>query len=188
MKAHKVFEEATERDEAIKEGNDKLIPLAAAIIAVLAALGTLFAHHRSIQALSEKNEAIILTARSADRYAYYQSQRTRVTLYNALLSAGIVKDLQREKALRAVADREERASLANLAQAQTLERESIAKQEHAETILASFETLEVATTLFEIAIVFTSISALTNTRVLLWAGVAMSAIGLALGIAGYFQG
>jgi hypothetical protein len=35
MKAHKVFEEATERDEAIKEGNDKLIPLAAAIIAVL---------------------------------------------------------------------------------------------------------------------------------------------------------
>jgi hypothetical protein len=187
MSVHKALEEATEREEAIKGGNDKLVPLAAAIIAVLAALGTLFAHHRSIQALSEKNEAIILTARSADRYAYYQSQRTRVTLYSALLGSGLVTDKKREQGLRRVSDHEDVASLATLAEAERLEAQSTAKQEHAETLLASFETLEVATTLFEISIVFTSISALTNTRVLLYAGIAMSAIGLVLGIVGYFR-
>jgi hypothetical protein len=187
MSVHKALEEANERDEAIKEGHDKLVPLAAAIIAVLAALGTLFAHHRSIQALSEKNEAIILTARSADRYQYYQSQRTRVTLYNALISSGLVKDVQREQALRKVADHEDEASLATLVEAHQLEAQSITRQEHAERLLGSFETLEIATTLFEIAIVFTSISALTDTRILLWAGITMSAIGIALGIVGYLQ-
>ena len=42
----------------------RLLSLAAAVIAVLAALGTLFSHHRSITALAVKNEAILTQARA----------------------------------------------------------------------------------------------------------------------------
>jgi hypothetical protein len=184
---HKTVREATSRHDTAVQ-HDKLVPLAAAIIAVLAALGTLFAHHRSIQALAEKNQASILTARSADRYAYYQSQQTRVSLYNALLSSGIVKDPAKETLLRNIAEHEQLTSAGTLQDAKRLETQSIQKEEHSEKLLQSFETLEIATTLFEVSIVFSSISALADTRILLWIAIGMSAIGLVLGIVGFLRG
>ena len=53
------FNDANERNAQLSRGGSKLVSLAAAIIAVLAALGTLFSHHRSISALTAKNEAIL---------------------------------------------------------------------------------------------------------------------------------
>jgi hypothetical protein len=183
---HKAFDEAAERDETLRRGHDRLIPLASAIIAVLAALGTMLAHHRSIQALSAKNEAIITTAKASDRYAYYQSQRTRVVVYQAFVAAGAAKG-DAERSLRTTAGREQTASLAVLADAKKLEARAVAQEQHSESLLGSFETLEIATTLFEIAIVFSSISALTETRSLLWAGIGLAAVGVALAIAGLAQ-
>jgi hypothetical protein len=185
--AHKALEEATERHEALSSGHDWAVPLASAIIAVLAALGTMLAHHRSIQALSAKNEAVIVTTRAADRYAYYESQRTRIVIYQALVSAGIPKTPAARQALTKTADIEQTASLAVLDNAKHLEQESIRAQQRSETLLGSFETLEIATTLLEIAIVFTSISALTSSRILLWLGVGLAGVGTLLGCYGFFQ-
>lgn len=185
--AHKAFTEASERDERVREGRDLLVPLLAAIIAVLAALGTLFAHHRSIAALALKNEAILAQARASDQFAYYQAKRIKFTVYSALATAGVAKNAKDGASLAATAEREQKSSLPVLDQARALEREATAKQEASETILGSFETLEIATTLFEIAIVFVSVSALAGTRLLLYLGSALSVVGIGYAIVGLLQ-
>lgn len=166
---------------------DRLTALLSAIFAVLAALGTLFAHHRSIAALALKNDAILTTAKSSDLYSAYQTKRVRVALYSTLLSADVIA----KPSARAQADGELKsdrsASLATLEQARALEARAASEQQRAERLLGSYETLELATTLFEIAIVFSSIAALSSQRVMLWSGVAISAIGMVLGLIGFLQ-
>lgn len=185
---HKTFEEASERHERLKGGRDWLVPLAAAIIAVLAALGTLFSHHRSIQALSVKTEALLQQSKAYDQYNYYQAKRIKVAVYDALIASGTARDAGARNALRKTANHEEVTSVAILAEARELERRANEEIERSEVILKSFETLEIATTLFEIAIIFVSISALSQTRILLYLGSGLSVVGIAYMIVGYFQG
>jgi hypothetical protein len=184
---HKEFQDAQERFERLREGRSFIVPLAAAIIAVLAALGTLFAHHRSIAALAVKNEALLAQSRASDQYAYYQAKRMKFTIYSALVTAHIAKDAKSNAALAAVANHEQKTSLAILASARKLEQEAGDRQEESAVVLKSFETLEVGATLFEIAIVFVSVSALAGARVLLYLGIGLSAIGIVYTIIGFIQ-
>jgi hypothetical protein len=185
--AHNAFEEAVERDRDIRFGRYRLIPLAAAIIATAAALSTLFAHHRSISALAIKNEAILVQAKASDQFAYYQAKRIKYTVSSLLLVSGVARDAASRAALKSTADHEGSSSLAILSGAQKLEHTAEQEQARSEVILRSFETLEIATTLFDIAIVFVSISALSGARVLLYFGSALSLIGIGFMVVGYLQ-
>ncbi|MDQ2865677.1 MAG: DUF4337 domain-containing protein [Candidatus Eremiobacteraeota bacterium] len=185
---HKAFDEAAERHEHLEKRHDRLVPLAAAIIAVLAALGTLFSHHQSIRALSIKNEAILLQSKAADQYNYYEAKRLKATVYSALLASGNVRDAAARDTFRKEADHESTSSLAILNAARDLERRADERSVRSEDIMKSFETVGTATTLLEIAIVFVSISALSETRLLLYLGTAFSAAGVLLAVFGYFQG
>ncbi len=185
--AHKAFEEAEERNDQLATRHDRLIPLAAAIIAVLAALGTLFSHHRSIVALSTKNEAILLQSKASDQYNYYEAKRIKYTVYSAIASTGIARDPAVRKSMEQTADHEQTSSLATLTRAQGLERQADEEQKRSEVILKSFETLEIATTLFEVAIVLISISALSETRAMLYFGCALSAVGIIFLATGLLQ-
>jgi Domain of unknown function (DUF4337) len=182
----KQLEEANERHEHARSG-DWLVPLTSAIIAVLAALGSLFAHHMSIQALSIKNQALHETIKASDQYAYYQAKRMRIGMYNALLTADVVRDDKGRTNLKAAINHEETSSLAVLGDAKALEAEASHQQDRAETELSSFATFEIATTLFEISIVLASISALTRTRALLWTGTGLSTVGVAMMILAFAQ-
>lgn len=159
---------------AATRSHDRLVPFFTAIVAVLAALGTLFAHHRSIQALSLRNDTLLSTVKASDQYGYYQTKQLKVTLYQALNQRGPLAE-------------EQRSSLVVYAQAKALEGQAEHEQERSESYLNSFETLEIATTLFEISIAFASIAALTDARMILYAGAALTAIGLVVGIIGYLQ-
>jgi len=181
------FQEATERDERIAKHGSRLVPLAAAIIAVLAALGTLFSHHRSILALTAKNEAILAQARASDKYNQYEAQRVRYHLYTALLVAGVPQRQVGIDALKQIAEKEQTASLTTHADADDLEKKSRDAEDLAARILKSYETLEIGTTFCEVAIVLVSISALVNGRILLALGCGLSAFGVAFLIVGYFQ-
>ncbi len=185
--AHRAFREAEERDEQLRSRSDRLVPLAAAIIAVLAALGTLFSHHRSISALSIKNEAILLQSKAADQYNYYQAKRIKFTVYSALASSSIVRDKAVVEKMQSTANHEQTTSLDILARAQGLEHDAAQEQNRSETILKSFETLEIATTLFEVAIVLVSISALSATRVMLYLGCGLSTVGIVFMAIGLLQ-
>ena len=152
----------------------RLVPFFTAIVAVLAALGTLYSHHRSIQALALRNQAVLLTAKATDQYNHYETTQLRVTLYQLM------------KMPNAIAE-EERASIGIYNQAKSYENEAEGLQDRAVSLLTSFETLEIATTLFEISIAFASIAALTGMRLTLIVAACLCAAGLVVGIIGYFQ-
>jgi hypothetical protein len=144
------------------------------MVAVLAALGTLYSHHRSIQALALRNQAVLLTARATDQYNHYETTQLRATIYQLLNKPNALAD-------------EERTSIGVYNQARKYEDEAASLQDRSTSLLTSFETLEIATTLFEIAIAFASIAALTGTRVTLLVAACLCVAGLITGIIGYFQ-
>jgi Domain of unknown function (DUF4337) len=167
--------------------NNRLVSLVAAIVAVLAGLGTLYAHHRSISALSAKNQAILTQARATDTYNAYEAKQIRYNIYRALLASDLVRNAANRARLESIAQNERSTSPAVLAKAQALEDQAARDDEHSETILKSYETLQFATTMFEISIVFVSLSTLAAARLLLPAGCGLSAIGLVLFAIGLLQ-
>ncbi len=164
-----------------------MVSLAAAIIAVLAALGTLFSHHRSIGALTAKNQAILTQARATDIYNSYEAKQTRYNIYSALLTSNLVRSPQNRARLESVADNERSSSPAVLQKAQGLQEQAGRDDERSEALMKSYETLMFATTLFEISIVLVSISALAGTRLFLPLGCGSSGVGLVLFVFGLLQ-
>jgi hypothetical protein len=169
-------------------GTDRFIAAVSAIIAVLAALGTLLAHHRSIAALGVKNDAIVTAAKASDQYTNFETKRVRASMYATLLAADLIIRPDAKRTAQEALNHEQSSSLAVLSDAKALDARVEAEQARSEVLLHSYETLELATTLFEIAIVLTSISALIGSRPLLWISVGSSALGIALLAYGYFQG
>ncbi|HEY1881856.1 MAG TPA: DUF4337 family protein [Candidatus Cybelea sp.] len=161
--------------------------LAAAVVAVLAAMGTLFAHHRSVSALSEENRAIIAQGRAVDSYNAYEAKEIRYTIYQALIAGGVIRDGIALQRVKAVAADERRSSPAMLAESEALDQQAKDSEAHGEMLMRSYETLQLATTFFEIAIVFVSIATLAEVQYLLPAGVVLSGIGLVFFATGLLQ-
>lgn len=178
--------EVAERTEQV-HGGEKLIPVAAAIIAVLAALATLFANHSSISGLAQKNEGILYQTKASDQYNYYESKRIKVQLNQALINAGLVRDakgLQTMKTLMAKEDSQAKTILVKAEQNQT---ESDDHSTAAESRMQAYESFEVGATLFEVSIVLVSITALMQTRVLLYVASITSGVGLIFLISGFLK-
>ncbi len=169
-------------------GNNRLISVIAATIAVLAALGTLFAHHRSISALSSKNQAILLQSRASDTYNAYEAKQIRFNIYRALLATGLVRDAPTREHLQSSADAENASAPAVLDRAKALEREAAEEDARSQSILTSYEWLQFATTAFEISIVLVSISTLVAARFFLPMVGIFSTIGIVLLVMGFVQG
>jgi hypothetical protein len=187
IKAHETVAQIEERRQH-SEGGDRLVSLAAAIIAVLAALGTLFAHHRSITAITAKNQAILEQARASDAYGAYEAKNIRAQLAQVFLNSRIPSEEGARKSLQSIVDQEKASAVAVLQKARELEGASDLHDERSESVLHSYETLEIATTFFEISIVLVSISALARRRTFLSLGSGLSVIGFVLLIVGFFQG
>ncbi len=147
--------------EASARAQSRFASLAAAIVAVLAALGTLFTHHRSIQALAAKNTAILTQSRAADLYTSYESKQVRYNFYRVLLDSSVLVNAKVRARVTQASNQENASSQA---------------------------VLQRATTAFEISIVLVSISAFAGTRLFLSFGCGMSVLGLALFVAGLIQG
>jgi hypothetical protein len=162
--------------------------LSAAVVAVLAAMGTLFAHHRSVAALSEENRAIIAQGRAVDSYNAYEAKEIRYTIYQALIAGGVIRDAGALRHIKSVAADERRSSPTMLAESEALDAQAKDSEARSRTIMRSYETLQVATTFFEVAIVLVSIATLSEVQYFLPAGVVLSGIGLIFLVAGILQG
>jgi Domain of unknown function (DUF4337) len=184
---HKTLHEAAEMQSSTERGR-RLVALAAAIIAVLAALGTLFTHHQSILGLTAKNHAILLQGRASDTYNKYEAKRVRAQIISGLLDAGMYRDEAARRRMESLAAKERSDSAHDFDAAQDNETESKLYEERSERFLRSYETLMIATTFFDVAIVLVSISALVRTAILLATGCVLSAAGIALMILGFVQG
>ena len=177
--------EVGERGEQLASG-DRLIPVATAVMAVLAALATLFAHHSSIASLAHKNQAILFQSQATDQYNFYESKRIRAQLDQALLDSGSVTP-GNAAAMRARTQRQNRESVPILEKAQSLEAQSTHAFEDSERVMSAYQSFQVAATIFEVCVILVSITALMRTRALLWVGVAGTIAGLAFLIAGFVQ-
>jgi hypothetical protein len=182
-----LFERATEGLEHPR-GGARVVAFVSAIVAVLAAIGSLFAHQKSIQALDIKNRALHESIRASDQIAYYQAKRVRVGLYAALLAADVARDAQGRENLKKAMAHEETTSLVVLDSANQLEAGAARQEDQAEAKLHSFETFEIATAAFEVSIVLVSISALTRTILPLWTAIGLSAIGVVAMAIAFAQG
>lgn len=183
---HRTIHEATELHEKSAKGQ-RFTSVAIAIIAVLAALGTLFAHHRSILALSVKNEAILTQSQASDKYTKSEAKLVRSQVAQALLYAEVPRTDSARKLLQQIVQTEKQSSDDFGRRAKELEVRSGEFDKQSENILTSYETLEIATTFFEVAIVLVSISTLVRTGAFLTVGCTLSGVGIVLLIFGYFQ-
>src|SRR5579863_3533565 len=95
----------------------RFVSAAMAIVAVLAALSTLFTHHRSILALAAKNKAILTQSRATDYYTSYESKQVRYDFYNALLASDLVAKADVRAHIGAAAKRQAEAAEEDLKKA-----------------------------------------------------------------------
>jgi Domain of unknown function (DUF4337) len=176
--AAKSFEEAQERHEHAGHTGPRWVPIAAAVLAVLAAIASYFGNLRSTQALVAKNDAIVATAHASDTWSQYQAGRVKYYLATTALQQGMNGGGD-AKALADTAKKEDAKGPPLMEKAKAFEEESARDNERSERLLQQHETIEVGATLFEVAIVLVSITALVGSRVLpITAGVA-AVLGMA---------
>jgi hypothetical protein len=177
--ARHTLREADERTERLTAG-DKLVPVATAVIAVFAALATLFSNHSSVLGLQARTQAGISFAKASDQYNYYESKRIKSEVNEALMQAGLVKEPAAVSALQRRIKKENTDAANILKKAQAQETESESELAQAERKMASYEFHEIAATLFEVSIVLVSITALmTRSRALLYIAGVFTIAGLA---------
>ncbi len=170
------FEEARERHAHGSEG-PRWVPVAAAALAVLAALSGYLSNLRSTGALIAKNDSIVAITRTSDTYNEFQAGRLKFYVSQSAIDAGVGPggNLRR---LKANAKRESAKGAPLLEKAARFEREAERDNARSEHLLAQHETIEVATTLFEVSIVLVSITALVGSRLLPIVAGAASGLGL----------
>ena len=158
-------------------------PIAAAVLAVLAAIASLLSNQFTTQSLLEKNEAILLQAKASDTWNYYQAKRIKEHVYTAVALTLPASGL---KELRSTARKEHGDQTKISDEAKALEHEVELRNARSERFMKAHETIEIAVTMFEVAIVLVSISALASSRlltVLAGAGGVLGLIFLLLGLA-----
>jgi hypothetical protein len=181
--AAKSFEDAQERHEHGIHGGPRWVPIAAATLAVLAAIASYFGNLRSTQALFAKNEAIVATTHASDTFAQYQAGRIKYYVAQTALDQGVSPGGS-EKKLASTVESEKAKGPPLLEKARRFEEDAAHQNERSEHLLGEHETIEVGATLFEVAIVLVSITALVGSRLLpVVAGVA-AALGMVFFIAG----
>ena len=177
----KSFEQARERTKHANDG-PRWIPVAAAALAVLAATAGYLSSIRSTSALFAKNESIVATTRASDAYAQYQAERLKFYVTQTALDQGVT-GTNVEK-LRATAKRETAKAPPLLARAHTYDEEAVAWNERSDRLLREHETIEFGSTLFEVAIVLVSATALVGSRLLPVTAAVAAALGMLFLVAG----
>jgi hypothetical protein len=170
--------EADERREQIASG-DKLVPVLAAVIAVLAALATLFAHHDSIVALEQKNVAVLYQTKASDQYNYFESKRIKAQIDQALIDSGTVPNgsAGRRKMEARISSETSQAN-GVLAKAKELEAQADEGNVLSDRLMTSYRNYQIAATLFEVSIVLVSVTALMRTKLLLFVAGGATLVGL----------
>jgi hypothetical protein len=177
FKPHEEVAEATERVE--RSRTMRWTPIAAAIVAVLAALSNLASNQRSTEALIAKNESIAALTHASDTYNYYQAKSIKEELYKAaIVTAG------KKPALEKVVEHEHESKAPILEKAREYDKEAAAANERSERYLHSHDTLEIGVTFLEVGIVILSIASLVGTLALPIVAAGATAVGVGFTIAG----
>ena len=163
----------------------KLVPLAAAILAVLAGLSSLYGNRLAESMLRAGNEAILDQTRAADAWNEYEAQSLKKHIASDLALAAADPLVKRRLSglERAYAEREQPLRV----DAEKLEAERNAAIERMDRLEARKLHMDVATALFQIAIVLASIGALMRQPALSVFGLAGGLVGLIFCVLGLLR-
>jgi len=179
--SHHAYEHLQEMHEPASKRFVMRTAITASVLAVGAAIASLFAGHAA-------NEAILKQTQAADQWAYYQAQSTKShvfegnkALLSALAAAGIKSELQDSlKSFdgKIAAYNSEKAKIKD--KAEDLERESA---------LAAVKDRKFAAAVvwFQIGIVLASITLLAENRKLYWLSLGSGFLGVVFALVGFFK-
>lgn len=183
--AHKTLEQAHEHGGGHASGHGpRWMPIVAAVLAVLAAVANLASNQRTTQALLAKNAAILTQAKASDTWSYYQAKKIKLDMYAGL---ALTKPAAGLRELKAAAKREAISKEPLQRHAQALEHEVEEYDRRSEALMKAHETMEVAVTLFEIAIVLISISTLVASGLLTGLAIGAAGIGIVVFAIGFLS-
>jgi hypothetical protein len=155
------------------------ISLTTALLAALAAIGSLRAGATVNEALLLKTESTRLQAQASDQWAYYQAKGIKSAVSQGAITAWQAAGKQPPAALTAQAARytQEQGEIQRVAR--DFERQRDEQSREADRLLEQHHHYALAVALFQIAIALGAISALTRIRLVWVASLVAGAAGIA---------
>jgi hypothetical protein len=172
----------TIHEEFEKEGGSflKQISLTTAVLAVLAALASLWAGTTVNMALALRTEAVQLQSQASDQWSYYQAKGIKSAVQEASRSAwlAIGKEPPGDFEQKMKRYQEEQVEISNKAREKEKERDE--RMRESEHLLHKHHGFAKSVTLFQVSIALGAVAALTRSRSV-WIGSLLSgAAGLVL--------
>lgn len=151
---HEKINESAEEQFREKENKWTLfVAISTALMAVLAALGSMYSGHQS-------NEALIMQIKASDQWAYYQAKGIKAEIRMLLPATANAKSpeatIKEQEAVKKSAEEDENESEAHLQHHLTFSR---------------------SVTLLQVAVAISAISIITRKRFLWYAGMAIALVG-----------
>ena len=169
-------------DEEIEHQGGSLlrwISLTTALLAALAAIGSLRAGATVNEALLLKTESTRLQAEASDQWAYYQAKGIKGAVAQGAISAWQAAGKQPPAALGAQAARYTKEQADIQLKAKSFEEKRDERSHEADLLLAQHHHYAIAVALFQIAIALGAIGALTRIRLVWFASLAAGIAGIA---------
>ncbi len=172
--------------ELISESGDRMlrfVPLSAAVLAILAGLCGLYSARLGEKALALRSEAVLSQTLASDAWNEYQADSLKAHLYDIGSQSTANSALLRRFAIEAKKYRNRQPSLREKA----LEEEKMRDAEFQQSEGAEHRHVlfDIVVALFEIAIVLTSIAAMTKQRSLFLLAGAAGIVGVIIGSYGF---
>jgi hypothetical protein len=170
-------------DEAVERHGGPLlrwISLTTALLAALAAIGSLRAGATVNHALVLKTEATRLQAEASDQWAYYQAKGIKGAVAQSTQAAWQAAGKQPPAALEEKAARYASEQKDIQRQAAALERQRDERSHEADRLLEQHHHYATAVALFQIAIALGAIAALTRVRLAWIASLLAGAVGIVI--------
>ncbi len=169
------------------QSGDSLAQRIAMLTAILSTLGAVFAYagaHSQNEAMLLKNEAIIKKTEAADQWNFYQAKSQKQALMS--MAQALSSDPEKTAHFESEAKRYEQEKAEIQTKAKALDEESLALNQKSGDEMKPHTRLAQAMTFLQISIAMASIAALTRRRWLVAFAIGSAAIGLILGIPGFF--
>lgn len=180
---HEQVHEAAEHEGG---GFIRVVALTTALLAALAAIGSLQAGATVNEALLLKTESTQLQSRASDEWAYYQAKGVKGAVATAASNAWQAAGKPAPPALAATATRYANEQRDISKEATNLEHERDAKSAEADHLLHRHHGFANAVALFQVAIALGAITALTRSKPVFGGSLLLGVAGLIL-LAGQYM-
>jgi len=176
--AQEVHEEL-EQFEDFNKGWGKYLALTTAIIAVISAIASLQSGTFADKALLEKNSGVLYQSQASDKWSYYQAKGIKKNLADGLAQTSGQAHFADE------AKRYGKEQEAIKMQADSLEAKVKEADSHSDELFEKHHKMAFGTTLLQIAIALSAISALIRKKSFWMLSLISMAIGIGLAVYGY---